>query len=242
MLRGLPGYMQLPCPSKPSNLKPSKPATVACVQGQRGKRKWALRGVQVSLRVGQHKSRSHVEVSCCAGAARQAEAGAARCVRGVGRAGQRRARRLLHDRHPGPFWYCKCHGSVCSCCILLYEQIALSPSSQPCQVRLLPGSPNCSCCLPRVPVLHCTTQTRVRPVLRFRNGSTPFALIAGAGKTTLLDVLSGRRTGRSVAGVICLNGHRATPAQACCPTSNKAHTGFCCTPVLPCSLVTDLPF
>ena len=35
----------------------------------------------------------------------------------------------------------------------------------------------------------------------------------GAGKTTLLDVLSGRRQGSSVAGVICLNGHRATPAQ-----------------------------
>ena len=36
---------------------------------------------------------------------------------------------------------------------------------------------------------------------------------AGAGKTTLLDVLSGRRQGSSIAGVICLNGHRATPAQ-----------------------------
>eukprot|EP00208_Stichococcus_sp_RCC1054_P008188 CAMPEP_0206149676 /NCGR_PEP_ID=MMETSP1473-20131121/37907_1 /ASSEMBLY_ACC=CAM_ASM_001109 /TAXON_ID=1461547 /ORGANISM="Stichococcus sp, Strain RCC1054" /LENGTH=1805 /DNA_ID=CAMNT_0053547157 /DNA_START=182 /DNA_END=5600 /DNA_ORIENTATION=- len=36
---------------------------------------------------------------------------------------------------------------------------------------------------------------------------------SGAGKTTLLDVLAGRRGGRSVAGVICLNGHPVTPAQ-----------------------------
>ena len=41
-----------------------------------------------------------------------------------------------------------------------------------------------------------------------------FKTAAGAGKTTLLDVLSGRRSGRAVAGAICLNGHRVSPAKA----------------------------
>lgn len=52
---------------------------------------------------------------------------------------------------------------------------------------------------------------------------------AGAGKTTLLDVLSGRRTGRGVAGVISLNGHRVSAAQV--------RQIFACQPLLQTNLL-----